>query len=140
MVRNKVSSRASSKPSPRYRPVAMSRRSSVSGIAARDCAVAQGRLSQAVMERVCLPEKGLFPSPREIKFSCSCADWAGMCKHVAAVLYGVGARLDARPELLFSLRGVGHTCIIASAKSWSPQQQPILWRLCARGRSRPQHQ
>jgi len=27
------------------------------------------------------------------------------CKHLAAVLYGVGARLDARPELLFSLRG-----------------------------------
>ena len=64
----------------------------------------QGRFSKGVMERVCLPGKGLFPTPEEIKLSCSCPDWADMCKHVAAVLYGVGARLDASPELLFILR------------------------------------
>ena len=58
------------------------------------------------MERVCLRDKGLFPSPKDIKLSCSCPDWADMCKHVAAVLYGVGARLDASPELLFTLRGL----------------------------------
>lgn len=75
----------------------------------------QGRLSTAVMERVCLPEKGLFPSPDEIGLSCTCPDWAGMCKHVAAVLYGVGARLDARPELLFVLRGVDHTELVSRA-------------------------
>jgi uncharacterized Zn finger protein len=75
----------------------------------------QGRLSQAVMERVCLPEKGLFPSPKEIELSCSCPDWAGMCKHVAAVLYGVGARLDASPELLFALRCVDHTELVSRA-------------------------
>lgn len=38
--------------------------------------------------------------------TCSCPDWADLCKHLAAVLYGVGARLDDRPELLFQLRGV----------------------------------
>lgn len=47
---------------------------------------------------------GLFPSPREIHFDCSCPDWASMCKHVAAVLYGVGARLDKNPMLFFELR------------------------------------
>ena len=51
----------------------------------------QGRLSNAVIERICRPNTGLFPAPEEIKFSCSCPDWAYMCKHVAAVLYGVGA-------------------------------------------------
>ena len=53
---------------------------------------------------------GLFPAPREISFSCSCPDWALMCKHVAAALYGVGARLDENPLLFFELRGidVGH--------------------------------
>ncbi len=66
----------------------------------------QGRLSQGVMERVCHPTRGLFPSSGEIKLSCSCPDWADMCKHVAAVLYGVGARLDEQPELLFRLRQV----------------------------------
>jgi uncharacterized Zn finger protein len=66
----------------------------------------QGKLSQNVMERVCRPNDGLFPAPREIKMSCSCPDWAGMCKHVAATLYGVGARLDHDPDLLFTLRGV----------------------------------
>ena len=49
---------------------------------------------------------GLFPTPREISFSCSCPDWALMCKHVAAVLYGVGARLDEAPSLFFELRGI----------------------------------
>ena len=57
----------------------------------------QGRLSKAVMERVCRTGDGLFPSPREIGLSCSCPDGASMCKHVAAALYGVGARLDSRP-------------------------------------------
>ena len=66
----------------------------------------EGRLSQGVMERVCRQGLGLFPGPREIRFKCSCPDYASMCKHVAAVLYGVGARLDAQPELLFRLRAV----------------------------------
>lgn len=49
---------------------------------------------------------GLFPAPREISFSCSCPDWALMCKHVAAALYGIGARLDEDPALFFELRGI----------------------------------
>jgi uncharacterized Zn finger protein len=80
----------------------------------RDCAgsidslvdLLQGRLSERVMERVCREGDGLFPAPREINLSCSCPDWADMCKHVAAVLYGIGARLDSSPELLFKLREV----------------------------------
>jgi uncharacterized Zn finger protein len=63
----------------------------------------EGRFSSAVMERICREETGLFPMPQEIALSCSCPDWASMCKHVAAVLYGVGARLDQQPELLFRL-------------------------------------
>lgn len=58
------------------------------------------------MKDVFLGEGGLFPMPREISFSCSCPDWAVMCKHVAAALYGVGARLDEDPKLFFSLRGI----------------------------------
>ncbi len=49
---------------------------------------------------------GMFPSPKEIHFDCSCPDWASMCKHVAAVLYGVGARLDVNPMLFFELRAL----------------------------------
>ena len=86
----------------------------------------QGRFSKGVMERVCLPGKGLFPSPKEIKLSCSCPDWADMCKHVAAVLYGVGARLDASPELLFILRGVDHAELVAKAGEGLPTaKKPI---------------
>jgi len=66
----------------------------------------QGRLSKAVMERVCRQGEGLFPKPADIKFSCSCPDSASMCKHVAATLYGAGARFDAEPELLFRLRAL----------------------------------
>ncbi len=68
--------------------------------------ILQGKLSTAIMQRICEPGKGLMPTPKEISFNCSCQDWAGMCKHVAAVLYGVGARLDQQPELLFTLRHV----------------------------------
>ena len=49
---------------------------------------------------------GLFPAPQEIHFECSCPDWASMCKHVAAVLYGIGARLDVNPMLFFELRAL----------------------------------
>jgi uncharacterized Zn finger protein len=75
----------------------------------------QGRLTKAVMERVCRQQTGLFPAPAEIKLSCSCPDWASMCKHVAAVLYGIGARLDAQPALVFKLRAVDEGELIASA-------------------------
>lgn len=100
-------------------PVPASRWSAI----CRDCAgtidslveLLQGRLSKGVMDRVCQQGSGLFPSPKEIKLSCSCPDWADMCKHVAAVLYGVGARLDARPELLFKLRHVDERELIARA-------------------------
>lgn len=75
----------------------------------------QGRLSKAVMERVCQQKTGLFPAPAEISLSCSCPDWASMCKHVAAVLYGIGARLDEQPELAFKLRAVDHAELIVGA-------------------------
>ena len=98
---------------------------------ARDCAqsidslveLLQGRLSTSVMERITRPGTGLFPSPKEITFSCSCPDWAAMCKHVAASLYGVGARLDAQPELLFTLRQVDARELIARAGESGPPVQ-----------------
>lgn len=91
----------------------------------RDCAgsidslveLLQGRFAKGVMDRVCRAGDGLFPAPGEIKLSCSCPDWAGMCKHVAATLYGVGARLDHKPQLLFVLRGVDESELIAGAGS-----------------------
>ena len=73
----------------------------------------QGKLSKNVMSVVTDRSKGLFPMPGEISLSCTCPDWAVMCKHVAAVLYGVGARLDEKPELLFLLRGVDHEELIS---------------------------
>jgi uncharacterized Zn finger protein len=89
----------------------------------RDCSGAidslvellQGRLSKGVMTRLCEEKTGLFPSPKDILFTCSCPDWASMCKHVAAVLYGIGARLDHQPELLFTLRNVDSQELIAKA-------------------------
>ena len=72
----------------------------------------QGRLSDEVMGVVTDRKEGLFPLPGEMTFRCSCPDSARMCKHVAAVLYGVGSRLDTRPELLFLLRGVNHEELI----------------------------
>jgi uncharacterized Zn finger protein len=75
----------------------------------------QGRLSNGVMQRLTRQKDGLFPKPSEIKIKCSCPDWAYLCKHAAAVLYGVGARLDDEPQLLFTLRQVDHLELIGQA-------------------------
>ena len=72
----------------------------------------QGKISDEVMEIVTDPKHGLFPHPKEIRFNCNCPDWAEMCKHVAAAMYGIGVRLDTEPELLFKLRGVDHEELI----------------------------
>lgn len=75
----------------------------------------QGRLSDRVMDIITRRQTGLFPAPPEVKMSCSCPDWAGMCKHIAAVFYGIGARLDESPDLLFVLRSVNHEELITQA-------------------------
>ena len=108
-------------------PVAKARWESI----CKDCAGAidsliellLGRLSKGVMERVCRQKTGLFPSPEEIQLSCSCPDWADMCKHVAAVLYGIGARLDQQPELLFRLHNLDEKELIAGAGAALPQSR-----------------
>jgi uncharacterized Zn finger protein len=75
----------------------------------------QGRFDHGIMQRLSQCDGGLFPQPKQIAMECSCPDWAGMCKHIAATLYGVGARLDADPELLFTLRDVDHLELISQA-------------------------
>ncbi len=77
----------------------------------------QGRLSKEILADITAQDTGLFPAPKEIKLGCSCPDWADMCKHVAAVLYGVGARLDEKPELFFTLRGVDMQELITAAST-----------------------
>lgn len=64
-----------------------------------------GRFPEELKE-VFLGEQGLFPEPKEISFKCSCPDWALLCKYVAAVLYGIGARVDENPLLFFEMRGI----------------------------------
>lgn len=88
-----------------------------------------GSISKSVMEIVTRKGEGLFPSPREISLSCSCPDWATMCKHVAATLYGVGARLDREPKLLFTLRGVDPTELIESAMTQPKASKPRKGRV-----------
>lgn len=80
-------------------------------------ALLQGKLPKPVLEVITCRTRGLFPSPKEITLECSCPDWADMCKHVAAVLYGVGTRLDHQPELFFLLRGVDHLELLSQART-----------------------
>lgn len=79
----------------------------------------QGQLSRGVMECVTQKKNGLFPSLKQISMRCSCPDDVTLCKHVAATLYGIGARLDSQPELLFELRKVNHSELITAAVSSS---------------------
>lgn len=74
-----------------------------------------GRFSDSVMERLTQKDGGLFPQPKEIRMSCSCPDWATVCKHVAATFYGVAVQLDDHPDLLFRLRDVDHNDLVSEA-------------------------
>ncbi|MCW5202032.1 hypothetical protein VU12_03735 [Desulfobulbus sp. US4] len=74
-----------------------------------------GKFPKALQETFMRQGEGLFPTPQEISFDCSCPDWASMCKHVAASLYGVGARLDEDPALFFALRQVNMDDLITQA-------------------------
>jgi uncharacterized Zn finger protein len=107
----------------------------------RDCAggvgsridLLAGKLSEAVMARLCADRTGLFPAPSAIRFTCSCPDYASMCKHVAAAMYGVGARLDRAPELLFTLRCVLLDDLLASAVTALPAAPAAARVLAASG-------
>lgn len=74
-----------------------------------------GKIPKALQEIFMVQGKGLFPTPSEITFNCSCPDWASMCKHVAATLYGVGARLDEDPALFFTLRQAAIDDLVSQA-------------------------
>jgi len=74
--------------------------------------LASGKFPTDLMELFTNRGDGIFPSPKEIHFECSCPDWASMCKHVAAVLYGIGARFDEEPTLFFLLRDIEFTEVL----------------------------
>lgn len=101
------------KPAARNRWRALSRE--CSGQIASMVELLQGEFSSGVMKIMARRDTGLFPSPSEISLACTCPDWATMCKHIAAVLYGVGARLDHSPDLLFVLRKVDPMDLVARA-------------------------
>jgi uncharacterized Zn finger protein len=84
----------------------------------------KGEFDKTVVERLCQQKTGLFPQPAEIKFNCNCPDSARMCKHICAVLYGIGARLDENPELLFVLRDVKQEDLIATAGKRMTEPKP----------------
>src|SRR5215510_2730043 len=88
----------------------------------------EGRFSKVTMERLCQQKTGLFPMPTELKFNCSCPDSARMCKHITTVLYGISARLDEKPELLFTLRNVDQQDLItnASQRMTKPKTTKLL--------------
>ena len=80
----------------------------------------QGKISASVMTIITDKKNGLFPAPNELTMKCSCPDWSEMCKHVAATIYGIGARLDEEPELLFTLRKADHLELIEKAAMKMP--------------------
>lgn len=86
----------------------------------------KGNLSSELLGILCDPEGGLFPRPEEWRFSCSCPDWADLCKHAAAVLYAFGVMLDEQPELLFTLRGVESSALIPEAPEPAAGEESTL--------------
>lgn len=100
-------------PSPRWEDLKVAAQGRVASV----LDLLQGRLSEGIMGILAAPRTGLFPTPKEVGLDCTCPDDTAMCKHVAAVFYGVGVRLDERPELLFRLRGVDQRELTSEATS-----------------------
>ena len=95
----------------------------------------RGELSDDVLSVLTDARDGLFPQPRELTLDCSCPDWTDVCKHVAAVLYGVGIRLDAKPELFFLLRQVDQTALLTSATAGAvSRHRPVAGKRIAEDR------
>ncbi|MEZ4392814.1 MAG: SWIM zinc finger family protein [Polyangiales bacterium] len=90
---------------------------SATGAGVSALALLQGKLDDAVMRALAAPGTGMIPTAGDLSMRCSCPDYATLCKHVAAVLYGVGARLDRDPALLFTLRGTDMNELVTSAGS-----------------------
>jgi uncharacterized Zn finger protein len=110
-------------PAPRWRKVVKACAGKIDSVVE----LLAGRIDESVMAHVCRQGQGLFPSPDEIRYACTCPDGAGggwLCKHVAATLYGVGVRLDEDPELLFALRRVAHAELLASAAAGLTRATP----------------
>ena len=99
----------------------------------RDCAqqvgslldLMRGKLPEVVLARLTHPTQGMFPSPKELKMQCSCPDYATMCKHIAATLYGVGHLLDSEPALFFKMRGVDQTELVSDAMTAQVREDAI---------------
>ena len=85
-----------------------------------------GTLGPGAMACITDPKKGLFPEPSEIHLSCTCPDWADMCKHVAATLYAVGVKLDHDPSLFFTLRDVSQEELISAAAENASKATDLL--------------
>src|SRR6266481_4049469 len=95
----------------------------------------RGELSDDVLSVLTDAREGLFPQPRELTLDCSCPDWTDVCKHVAAVLYGVGIRLDAKPELFFLLRQVDQAALLTSATAGAvSRHRPVAGKRIAEDR------
>ena len=107
-------------PTPRWKKIAKE----VGGRLASLVELLEGRFSDAIMTVLAKPRDGLFPAPGEIKLACDCPDWATMCKHVAATLYGVGVKLDDDPRLLFVLRQVNEAELIAGTTGAGAMAEP----------------
>ena len=67
-----------------------------------------GKIGEGIMRVISDTDHALFPRSKDIRFTCTCPDWADLCKHSAAVLYAIGLEFDREPELFFTLRGVDH--------------------------------
>ena len=95
----------------------------------------RGELSDDVLSVLTDARDGLFPQPRELTLDCSCPDWTDVCKHVAAVLYGVAIRLDAKPELFFLLRQVDQAALLTSATAGAvSRHRPVAGKRIAEDR------
>lgn len=85
----------------------------------------RGELPEPLLAAVVDPRSGLFPAPEQMRFRCSCPDDALLCKHIAAVLYGVGARFDQNPETFFTLRSVQLEQLVARSAASVAARRPV---------------
>lgn len=87
--------------------------------------MAAGEYPQLVEKELSAHEVSLLPrGPSELSHDCSCLDWPGPCRHVAALAYVLVEAVDEKPLTLLTLRGLRLEDLVAPAAGTSARSAP----------------
>ena len=85
--------------------------------------LAGGEYPEEFEKELAASDLSLLPrGASELSHDCSCLDWPGPCRHVAALVYVLVEAVDDKPVHLLTLRGLTLEDLVAPREAASPQR------------------